>query len=369
MFGLSKFVTHMIWQLSSRLSRTPSELVEAAANASALNKAISMPIPWIQERGTDKVVAIVGRTSQLMEMISLFTEDHYSAILKFFTTFFMAINILPQLWWVLLAPLPVYGAWVYYFDSREDKAWDALDVTSLETDEVFDMVSNARDVKVFGAERSEALRHALIEQYRAKLWRKGFMLSDINHGGQQFMKGLCSVMLILVCFDALSSKVITAGQLGLLITLQETLFAPLNQMHYLVMQTKASLRKVKPLFALLRVADPLADHADSIDLPVLADRLSVKNLSFSYLKNAAAETLQDISFDVPKGTTTAIVGPSGAGKSTLSSLLLRLYDPASGSISWDGINLKNSTRNSLRKLALLVPQGPFRNSKGYPLGS
>jgi ABC-type multidrug transport system fused ATPase/permease subunit len=264
---------------------------------------------------------------------------------------------LPRLWIVLLAPLVPYAAFVTWFNKRLDKAWDATDEVDLDVDETFDVVSNARDIKLFGAEKSQILRRSLLSQYRTKLTQSADWLSSFNRAGQALIKGGSCIALMLVCFDALSEGAITVGQLGLLISLQETLFAPLNQIYYIFESTQTALRKVKPFFGLLREIDPLSDRPEALDLPVLADKLSFKNVSYSYLTSQPTPTLNNLSFDVPRGSTLAVVGPSGAGKSTLSSLVLRFADPTSGSILWDGIDLRDSTRNSLRKLALLVPQG------------
>eukprot|EP01122_Echinamoeba_exundans_P012001 TRINITY_DN4932_c0_g1_i1.p1 TRINITY_DN4932_c0_g1~~TRINITY_DN4932_c0_g1_i1.p1 ORF type:complete len:653 (+),score=125.83 TRINITY_DN4932_c0_g1_i1:219-1961(+) len=355
-YGMSKFVSRVIDEIASKITWYPVDRMVDTLDIAAIDKALSMPISWMRDRGSDKVMKIFDRSYHVTEMISLFTNDHYSEFLRFSSSLLMAISILPRLWIVLVAPLIPYAALVTWFSWRQDKAWDASDEVDLDIDETFDVISNARDIKLFGAERSQILRRSLLSQYRTKLNQKADWLGSFNRVGQSLIKGVACIALMLVCFDALSEGVITVGQLGLLISLQETLFAPLNQIYYMVTSTQTALRKVKPFFALLREIDPLGDRPNATDLPVLTDKFSFKNVSFSYLASQPTPTLSNISFDVPKGSTLAVVGPSGAGKSTLSSLILRFADPSSGSVQWDGIDLRDSTRNSLRKLALLVPQ-------------
>jgi len=92
-------------------------------------------------------------------------------------------------------------------------------------------------------------------------------------------------------------------------------------------------------------------------LPARASgRISFKNLNFNYPSRPDTPALEDFSLDIEPGETIAIVGPSGAGKSTSFQMLLRFYDPQSGSIEIDGINIAQLSPTALRKQIGLVPQ-------------
>ena len=80
------------------------------------------------------------------------------------------------------------------------------------------------------------------------------------------------------------------------------------------------------------------------------------NVSFAYPTRPNVKVLDGVSLSVRAGEKVAIVGPSGAGKSTLFHLLLRFYDPASGSISLDGVPIKAADPRELRSRIALVPQ-------------
>ena len=84
--------------------------------------------------------------------------------------------------------------------------------------------------------------------------------------------------------------------------------------------------------------------------------LRFDQVSFHYPTRPDSAALHDFTLDVRPGETVALVGPSGAGKSTVFSLLLRFYDPQSGSISLDGIDLRAITLDDLRGAIALVPQ-------------
>jgi ATP-binding cassette subfamily B protein len=80
-----------------------------------------------------------------------------------------------------------------------------------------------------------------------------------------------------------------------------------------------------------------------------------KNVSFRY-EGAVEDALKDISFMAGQGETTAIIGATGSGKSTIANLILRFYDVSSGSITLDGIDIRNMTQEALRSRIGYVPQ-------------
>jgi ABC-type multidrug transport system fused ATPase/permease subunit len=91
-------------------------------------------------------------------------------------------------------------------------------------------------------------------------------------------------------------------------------------------------------------------------------RLAAHGVGFGYRSagdQAAERVLDDVTLDVPAGSTVAIVGPTGSGKSTLAHLTLRLLDPDKGVITLDGHNLRELAAGELSDVAALVPQGAF----------
>lgn len=84
--------------------------------------------------------------------------------------------------------------------------------------------------------------------------------------------------------------------------------------------------------------------------------ISLENVSFSYPSRPDTFAIKDFTLDVESGETLAIVGPSGAGKSTLFQLLLRFYDPESGCIRVDGVDIQNAAPEAVRSRIGLVPQ-------------
>jgi ATP-binding cassette subfamily B protein len=111
---------------------------------------------------------------------------------------------------------------------------------------------------------------------------------------------------------------------------------------------------MEKMFALLDEEPDVADAPNAPALDARAGSVAFREVAFAHDGRTAG--LNGVSFDIPAGTTTAIVGPSGAGKSTILSLLFRFYDPVAGAVLIDGQDIKSVTQKSLREALGLVPQ-------------
>ncbi len=103
---------------------------------------------------------------------------------------------------------------------------------------------------------------------------------------------------------------------------------------------------------------PAAPGAIVIERDKVVGRITFSDLTFAY-KGSTTPVLQQINLDVLPGETIALVGPSGAGKTTLCNLVARFYDPTGGKIMLDGVDLRDITAESYRRLLGIVEQDTF----------
>ncbi|MEM7289627.1 MAG: ABC transporter transmembrane domain-containing protein [Pseudomonadota bacterium] len=113
------------------------------------------------------------------------------------------------------------------------------------------------------------------------------------------------------------------------------------------------------LIELLNTRPEISAPENPVKLPTpVTGHMRFENVDFRYPTRPEVSALETFSLDLKPGETVAIVGPSGAGKSTIFSLLLRFYDPQSGDITLDGVNLTELDPTDLRKQFSVVPQEP-----------
>jgi ATP-binding cassette, subfamily B, bacterial len=150
---------------------------------------------------------------------------------------------------------------------------------------------------------------------------------------------------------------ISAGRLGQFVLYTAFAAAGLGQLSEVWGEVSAASGASERLFEILRVKSAITAPASPRALPVPArGDVSFDNVSFAYPTRPGTMAVDGVSLTVRAGEKVAIVGPSGAGKSTLFHLLLRFYDPLSGTISFDGVPIRSADPREVRARIALVPQ-------------
>ena len=150
---------------------------------------------------------------------------------------------------------------------------------------------------------------------------------------------------------------ITPGRLGQFVLYAVFAAAGLGQLSEVWGEVSAASGAAERLFEILHVKSSIVAPASPRALPVPArGDIVLDHVSFAYPTRPDALAVDGVSLSVRAGEKVAVVGPSGAGKSTLFHLLLRFYDPASGTISFDGVPIKEADPREVRARIALVPQ-------------
>ena len=147
---------------------------------------------------------------------------------------------------------------------------------------------------------------------------------------------------------------LTAAQFIAYIAIFSQVTRPAKDISNAFSGSQRGLASGERVIELIDTESAIQDKPGAVALTGFADRISVENVSFAY--NADTPVLRDVSFDLEKGKTIALVGSSGGGKSTIADLVPRFYDPAAGRILIDGVDLRDCTMASLRTQMGIVTQ-------------
>jgi ATP-binding cassette subfamily B protein len=151
---------------------------------------------------------------------------------------------------------------------------------------------------------------------------------------------------------------VSLGTVVAFTTLQTRLFWPVGSLLSVQIDAQTSLALFDRVFEYLDLNVDITEEEDAVGLPPCRGDVAFEDVWFRYDEDADW-TLEDVSFEVPAGTTTAIVGETGSGKTTLGYLAARLYDVERGRITIDGINIRGATLSSLARTVGVVSQETY----------
>jgi len=213
-------------------------------------------------------------------------------------------------------------------------------------------------IRAFSAQEHEKKRFESVnsELTNATLFVNRVMILQMP--GMQFIMNSAILLIIWIGAHQIASSAMGVGDMMAFIqyTMQIIFsFLFFSMMFVIIPRTAVSIDRITQVLDIdVSIQDPAQpktlDNSFQRGL-----RLEFRDVSFHY-KGAAEDALKGISFIVESGQTTAIIGPTGSGKSTIANLILRFYDVTGGSITVDGIDIRELTQENLRSQIGYVPQ-------------
>ena len=217
-----------------------------------------------------------------------------------------------------------------------------------------DSLLNYETVKYFGAEKREEARYS----NAARAYAEAAIRSENSVGLLNMAQGAITNALVAGAMAytvwGWSKGQLTVGDLVLVNTYLIQLFRPLDVLGWVYRTIRQGLIDMAEMFRLIDTDIEVKDKPGAPALIIRKPTVVFDNVTFGY--DLGRTILNGLSFEVPAGSTTAIVGPSGAGKSTIGRLLFRFYDPLSGRVLVGGEDIAEVTQESVRAAIGIVPQ-------------
>ncbi|NLM74991.1 MAG: ABC transporter ATP-binding protein [Clostridiaceae bacterium] len=220
-----------------------------------------------------------------------------------------------------------------------------------------DSLAGIRVVKSFANEDIE--RHKFEEGNKEFLRTKenSYTIMGRFFSGNQFLQGILYIsVLVIGGYYLIIGKISTANLIAYILFINVFL----NPIDRLVNFTEAFQRGMSGFERFLEILDTepeIKDSENAVELKDVQGKIEFHNVSFSY--NDKTEVLRNINLTIDKGQTVALVGPSGGGKTTFCSLIPRFYEVNEGSITIDGIDIRDITLSSLRQNVGVVQQDVY----------
>lgn len=346
-----KIVFDMRNDLSAKLSRLPLKFFDSRAHGDILSRVtndIDNIATTLQQSLTQLITSIVSLVGIVVMMLTI------SPLLTLIAAITLPLSF--------LVTKKIIGRSQKYFAAQQK----ALGNLNGHVEEIY---AGHEVVKVFGRENQSLEKFQNInDELYGSAWKAQFV-SGIIMPLMTFINNLGYVFICIVGGIMVTRRAIEIGDVQAFIVYSKQFTHPIIQAANIANIIQSTVASAERVFEILEEEEetPEPENAGTINSP--RGEVKLEKVSFGY--TADQNIIQDINIHVKPGQKVAIVGPTGAGKTTLVNLLMRFYELAQGRIMIDGVNIKELSRNNLRKMFGMVLQdtwlfnGTIRDNIAY----
>lgn len=325
------------------------------------DKILSLPLGFFsQERKGDIIARISGDVQEVENSISSTIE----MLIKNPILILIYLGVLCRMSWeltlftVLFAPAMI-GVMSLIGRKLKAQSTEAQRYWSDTMSQVEETLGGLRIIKAFLAEKKMALRFgAITEAMRSKNTRVAIRQSSAHPVSELLGSMMIAIVLwfggTLILGD---HAVIDAPSFMAYMAILYSVIQPIKDLSKAAYSIPKGLASMDRINVILDAENNIAEPSSPVSLKSFEKSIEFRNVHFRY--ESGREVLHGIDLTIPKGHNVAIVGASGAGKSTLADLIPRFYDPDEGSISIDGIDIRDVSTRDLRALMGNVNQDPI----------
>lgn len=321
-----------------------------------------LPLSYIDSHKHGDIVSrIVSDIDQFADGLLMGFTQLFTGIVTILATlgFMIAVNVPIALVVIVLTPLSLFVASfiakrTYHLFHRQSETRG--DITSL----VDEMIGQQKIVQAFGYEDEALERFGEINDRLEKDSMSATFYSSIVNPCTRFLNNLVYAAVGIIGAVSVISTGFTVGQLTCFLSYANQYTKPFNEISNVITELQNAMACAGRVFELLDETPQVPEKEQAHVLTDTKGAIEIKDVNFSYVKDKTLIT--NLNLSVKPGMRVAIVGPTGCGKSTLINLLMRFYDVDTGSISVDGTDIRDMTRDSLRQNYGMVLQETWLKS-------
>ena len=315
----------------------------------AFRKLEILPLKYIDSHAHGDIVSrIIADVDQFSDGLLMGFTQLFTGVITIIGTllFMLSINVTTTLMVVVLTPLSFFIA--NFIAKRTFKMSKLQSETRGEqTALIAEMSGNEKVVKAFGREDKVTEQFDEVNDRLEKASVKAIFFSSLTNPCTRFVNSLVYAGVGIVgAFLAIKGK-ISVGQLSSFLSYANQYTKPFNEISGVVTELQNAIACAGRIFEFIEGEPQIPDAQDAVVLTQPKGEIDINDVAFSYTEDQ--KLITDLNLHVKPGQRVAIVGPTGCGKTTVINLLMRFYDVNKGSIKVDGVDIRNMTRESLRK--------------------
>ena len=327
----------------------------------AFKKIQELPLSYIDSHPVgDTVSRVIGDVDQFSDGLLMGFSQLFTGVLTIVGTlaFMLSINVTITVVVVVVTPLSLFVA--AFIAKRTHSLFKKQSETRAEQTSLIDeMIGEHKTVAAFSHEDEAIERFDEINGRLQKCSLKAVFYSSLTNPCTRFVNNLvyAGVALVgaLICVSS-SGAALTVGALTSLLNYANQYTKPFNEISGVITELQNALACAARVFELIDAEPEIPESADAHDLALeeVDGRVCIEGVEFSYSPDR--ELIKDFDLSIESGQRVAIVGPTGCGKTTVINLLMRFYDVDAGKIEVSGHDIRDITRESLRRSYGMVLQ-------------
>jgi ATP-binding cassette, subfamily B, bacterial len=305
---------------------------------------------------------VVARSTNDVEAIQDMLETGFdgliTAILTLLGTAALLVVLDVRLGLVCLGAFPVLVLLVWWFRTQSSKTY--LKVRENAALVIVQFVETMTGIKAVQAYRREPRNQEIFEDVADRYknineW--AFKLLAVFMPGVRLVGNITTGLVLIYGGALVLHGEMTLGTLTAFLLYLRIFFEPMQEISQFFNTFQSAAAALEKIAGVLAVAPGIQDPAQPVLLPKVKGDIGFHHVGFSYVPDSPV--LPRLELRIPAGQTVALVGTTGAGKTTIAKLIARFYDPTSGAVTLDGVDLRDLAQAELRRYVVMVTQENF----------
>lgn len=365
--GIIISITALIqWLMNTINNRITYHVVRDIRNE-AFRKIEILPLSYIDAHPYGDIVnRVIADADQFADGLLMGFTQLFTGIVTILGTLFFLFSISWKIAIVVVIVTPLSLFIARFIANRTYRMFRVQSETrGQQTAFIDEMIGNQKVVQAFSHEGEALEEFDRINDRLADCSLRATFYSSLTNPCTRFVNSVvyAGVALAgaLICIATAGAvNPFTIGQLSACLSYANQYTKPFNEISGVVTELQNALACASRLFELIEEEPQIPEPANAVELADVKGSVELNDVSFSYVPDR--KLIEGLNLSVKPGQRIAIVGPTGCGKTTIINLLMRFYDVNSGSITVEGTDIRNATRNSLRSSYGMVLQETWLRS-------
>ena len=345
--------------MSSYLSHEAAWYLVGDLRTKVYDKLAHLHLGYFHDKQTgDLMSRVVNDTRDFELLYAHMIPETITNIVTFTGVLIILLTINPKLALITCAPIPLILVSGVIF-AKKVRPFFRVSMRKMGelNGKLQDNLSGIHEIQSFGREEYETGRVNEKNFGHVKAMLQALKVSAVFHPSVEFISSLGTVLVVAFGGYLAYSEGLQVEDIVAFLLYLSLFYQPITGLANLVENMQQSLAGAERVITILDAPNEIEDKPGAIELTDVKGEITFDHVSFSYIEGIPV--LNDVSFTCKPGEMLALVGPTGVGKTTITELLSRFYEPNSGRILIDGIDIQDVTIKSLRQNISTVLQDTF----------